>query len=102
MKYNKLIRDRIPEIMRTNNQKPILRKLDESSYKIALLDKLIEEAQELKEANGDIGERADVAEVLRAIDKVFNISEKDLQKRLVGKREKRGAFEKRLYLESVE
>lgn len=100
--YNKLIRDKIPEIIKANGQEPVVSALSSDDYKIALLDKLIEEAQELKESNGDIGERADVAEVLLAIDKVYAISEDEIQRVAKEKRKERGAFEQRLYLEFVE
>lgn len=100
--YNKLIRDKIPEIITANGQKPAVSTLNDDDYKLALLDKLVEEAQELKESNGDIGERADVAEVLRAIDKAYAMPDDEIQRVVKEKRKERGAFERRLYLKSVE
>lgn len=40
--FNKLVRDRIPEIIRNNNEEAITRILNDDEYKKALENKLLE------------------------------------------------------------
>ena len=56
--YNKLVRDRIPEIMEANGEIPLTRILDSSAYLECLEEKLDEEVQEFHESN-DLEELAD-------------------------------------------
>jgi predicted house-cleaning noncanonical NTP pyrophosphatase (MazG superfamily) len=66
----KLVRDRIPEIIRAEGSRAVTRRLDDDAYRDALLDKLVEEAHELRNApreSAGIGEAADVYEVLLAL-----------------------------------
>ena len=50
--YNKLVRDRIPEIIGSRGDHAVIRVLDEAAYRDALLAKLVEEAQEAIGARG--------------------------------------------------
>lgn len=99
--YNKLVRDNIPEIMIENGAKPITRILNDEEYLLELNKKLLEETNEYL-VDGNIEELADIAEVLLAILKAKNISLEDLEKLRVHKANKRGSFEKRIFLESEE
>lgn len=99
--YNKLVRDKIPEIIKADNHVPITRILTLKEYKLALLHKLVEEAQELLKDPG-LGERADVQEVLKEIDVVFGMSPEDIERVRAEKAEKRGGFKERIFLEYVE
>ena len=67
--YNKLVRDRIPEIIRSTGQRPVTRVLNQGDYEAALLEKLAEEAREARQAPVEElpAELADVLEVLQAI-----------------------------------
>ena len=47
---HKLVRDRIPEIIQSDGCRPVIRVLDEASYRQALLAKLAEEADEADRA----------------------------------------------------
>ena len=99
-KYKKLVRDKIPEIIKNNGEEPIWRVLNEEEYLKELNIKLIEEVNEFIEA-GNVEELSDVMEVLEAIAKVHNIDFNDVRKEQKVKREKRGAFENKIYLEGV-
>jgi predicted house-cleaning noncanonical NTP pyrophosphatase (MazG superfamily) len=102
--YRKLVRDRIPEIIQSEGQRPVTRVLDDRSYRRALLAKLIEEAEEASQATADAlpGELADVLEVLRALTLVAGMSWPQLLALTNDKRGQRGGFERRIFLESVE
>lgn len=99
-RYNKLVRDKIPEIIEQNGEKPIYRVLDNAEYLKELNIKLLEEANEFIEAD-NVEELADIMEVLDAIAIVKNISWNEVKKEQEIKRDKRGAFVNKIYLESV-
>ena len=104
--YNKLVRDNIKNIIDNNGKDEIAvtRVLDDNEYKEELLKKLKEEFTELNEAiksgikENVVEESADLIEVIRAIngdnlDNVLMVLEE--------KRNKKGGFVKRLFLEKV-
>jgi predicted house-cleaning noncanonical NTP pyrophosphatase (MazG superfamily) len=100
--YDKLVRDTIPEIISADNAEPIHRVLaDDQEYLHALLEKLVEEAKELLDANGSIEERADVAEVLKAIDELLGYDTEVVESARIDKAKKRGGFSLRIFLEKV-
>ncbi|MHC9542243.1 MAG: hypothetical protein AB9903_22260 [Vulcanimicrobiota bacterium] len=71
--YHKLIRDRIPEIVKKEGKEPHIHQADESEFRDALGDKLFEEAQELYkewkcgDKEGVLKEAADLLEILRTM-----------------------------------
>ncbi len=98
--YNKLIRDLIPEIITADGRQCTTEIMNEDEYLQALLAKLVEEAQEV--ANADTGdmvkELADLYEVIDAVIIAFSL-EKDLILAIQQKRhDERGGFEKRIKL----
>lgn len=102
--FGKLVRDRIPEIIAANGETAIVRTLDEAEFSRALLDKLSEEVGEVKEATGKqiLTELADVLEVLHAIARTQGLSFDAVIEEQTRRREKRGGFEKKIYLEATE
>ena len=102
--YNKLVRDNIPEIIKSNGEVPITRILDNDEYKIELERKLLEEYNEVLKSSGDdrIEELADMLEVMISIAELENKSLEDIINVCEEKRKKRGGFKKKLYLEKVE
>ncbi len=99
--YNKLVRDKIPRIISDDNQTPVVRVLNDGEYRQKLLEKLVEEAQELLDANGEIGERSDVAEVLKALDTVLGYTDDEIETTRKQKAEKRGGFAQKIFLEKA-
>lgn len=96
--YNKLVRDNIPEIMVKNGAKPVTRILTDEEYLIELNKKLKEEVNEYLESE-NIEEIADIEEVLLAILTVKGITKDNLEEIRKTKTLKRGAFNKKIFLE---
>ena len=102
--YNKLVRDNIPEIIKSNGENPITRILTDEEYKLELDKKLLEEYNEVIEASGNdrIEELADMLEVMISIAELENKTLEDIINICEEKRKKRGGFKKKFYLEKVE
>ncbi|WP_248965776.1 nucleoside triphosphate pyrophosphohydrolase [Sphaerisporangium perillae] len=101
--YGKLVRDRIPEIIEADGRTARVRVLDESELVPALIAKLAEEAEELRQAEPDdrLGELADIYEVLAALTASLGFSDEQVQEAARHKRAKRGGFSRRLWLDEV-
>jgi predicted house-cleaning noncanonical NTP pyrophosphatase (MazG superfamily) len=101
VKYNKLIRDRIPEIIKEAGWKPTVRKLKKAEFLKVLKKKVLEEARELiraKDKKGIINEVVDIQELLDALTLEIGLSKPKVKKLQTAKRKKRGGFKKRLFL----
>lgn len=99
--YNKLIRDNIPSIIEKSGRKARTRILDTAEYQAELDRKLDEELSEYHE-NPCLEELADLVEVIYATANARGFSIAELEMVRLEKAAKRGAFEKRVFLESVE
>ena len=102
--YNKLVRDKIPEIIKNNNGEPITRVLDDIEYKQELEKKLYEEYLEVLDSNNfedRIEELADMLEIIKALSKLENKTLEDIIEVANQKQIKRGGFEEKIYLEKV-
>lgn len=100
--YNKLVRDKIVRNINSKDGKSAkYRVLDDNEYLLELNKKVLEEANEFIEENS-IEELADVMEVIESIMRVKNISWDEVRKVQEDKRNKRGGFQDKIYLESVE
>ena len=101
MEYNKLVRDKIPEIIRKDRKTPITHIANDREYWIRLKLKLIEETDEfLKEET--LKELTDILEVIEAICNFKEIDKNELLKLKKERAEKRGKFKDRIVLERVE
>lgn len=98
--YNKLVRDKIPQIIKDEGQKPIFHILTEDEYKEELDRKLNEEIMEYLESKS-LEEMAEIMEVLYAICKVQGYQIDDLLEKRREKAAKRGGFEQKMYLDVV-
>ncbi len=100
--YNKLVRDKIPEIITSDNGKTcVTRIMKDNEYLESLNTKMQEELKEYLES-GEVEELADLEEVLRAILEVKNVSYQDFEKIRQLKIKKRGAFKEKIFLVSVD
>ena len=99
--YNKLIRDRIPEIIVNDGEEPEIRKLSQKEFKIELKKKVLEEAKELLQAESKeeiLNEIVDIQELLDWLAKEFKISPYSIRNKKLKKNKERGGFAKRLFL----
>ena len=102
--YNKLVRDRIPEIIVGNGGEPFTRILDDKEYKEELEKKLNEEYQEVlgaTESNDRIEELADMVEIIDALANLEGKCLDDVIEVQKQKKLKRGGFQKKIFLEKV-
>ena len=101
--YNKLVRDKIPEIIKGKGEEPITRILGDDEYKAELEKKLKEECTEVLGASGKdrVEELADVFEILKALAKLENSDIDEVSKIAEDKAAKRGAFKDKIFLEKV-
>lgn len=103
MGYKKLVRDKIPEIIEAKGEIPIIRKLDDVEYKQELEKKLYEEYLEVIDSScsNRIEELADMIEVIKYLAKLEDKTLEDVIEVARDKAEKRGAFNKKIYLEGI-
>lgn len=99
--YNKLVRDKIPEIIEADGKECKTRILSNDEYIAALEAKLNEEVAEYQ-VDKNLEEMADVLEVLQAICTARGYSMDELEAMRAKKAEKRGGFRERIFLEYVE
>lgn len=104
IEYNKLIRDRIPQIIEKAGKQCQVHVLSDDQYKTELKRKLIEEANEVNDAS--IKEKiteeiADVLEIVDALKRAYFISNDEVLAIKNKKAIKNGRFENKLFLEYV-
>ncbi len=95
--YNKLVRDKIPQIIEAAGEKPQLRILEQEEYLQLLHDKLDEEVEEFHRDHS-AEELADILEVVLALADSIGCTRVELAEIYRRKHEARGGFEKRVYL----
>lgn len=100
IKYNKLVRDRIPEIIENAGKECKIKILDNDEYLQKLNSKLDEELAEYHK-DQSIEELADLMEVILAIAVVKGYTVEELEQIRKEKAWKRGGFGKRILLTEV-
>ena len=100
MKYNKLVRDKIPTIIRKSGTELTMHIASEQEYEEALWSKLDEEVAEFKAAVCE-EEVADVLEVLNTIVEFYGLNLYDVETARQIKADSRGACKERIILEEV-
>ena len=99
-KYDKLVRDRIPEIIEASGKRCTCSTLSEEDYLAKLDEKLNEELAEYQESKS-MEELADLLEVVRAVATARGSSIEEVEAIRRGKAAKRGGFEKKILLTEV-
>ena len=101
MQHNKLVRNKIPEIIQNSSKIPHTHILSDESYLAELDKKLNEECAEYQ-ADKSLEELADMLEVMCAIVEARGYTVEELENVRLKKREMRGGFEDKIFLEYVE
>lgn len=92
----KLVRDRIPDIIRADGLEPIISTASPAEYAARLRDKLGEEVAEFLASDDDPAELADILEVIYALAAATGTGRTDLEALRAGKADRNGAFTERL------
>jgi predicted house-cleaning noncanonical NTP pyrophosphatase (MazG superfamily) len=95
--YDKAVRDNIPEIIEESGHSCNVKSLPDSEFLVELENKLIEELEEYRESKS-IEELVDIMEIIRRISELKGTNIEDLEKLRKAKAEKKGLFEKNLFL----
>ncbi len=97
IKYNKAIRDKIPQIIKSSGKNCNVKKLDDSEFLIQLEKKLVEELTEYQDSK-DVEELADILEIIYRISELKGVVPDELDKIKQEKALKRGKFDDNLFL----
>ena len=97
MIYNKLVRDNIPHMIRSQGETPHIRVLEQEEYLYHLESKLDEEVGEYHR-DQNLEELADILEVVYALAEANGSTKEALHALYQKKHDARGGFEKRIYL----
>lgn len=100
IRYEKLVRDRIPEIVAQSGLAAVTRTLTGAEFIAALRAKVAEEATELADAPDEevVTELADLQEVVAALMLEMNLSQEDVDRVRAARALERGAFATRTFL----
>ena len=104
-KYNKLIRDRILEIIKTEGEKPYSRVLNKKEYLKEIKKKILEEAKELTKAKNKkeiVNEIVDIQELIDVLTSELGFTKTGIKRQQKIKNKKRGGFKKKLFLIKTE
>ena len=100
IKYHKLVRDKIPELIEKEGKQSVCSVLSDEAYLEFLDQKLSEELEEYLE-DKSMEELADLLEVMMAVAKARGSSIEEVERIRQQKADKRGGFEKKILLEEV-
>lgn len=100
IRYHKLVRDRIPEIISNSGKQCVCRPLSDDEYLTMLDEKLHEELAEYQESKS-MEELADLLEVIRAVARARGSSIDEVEAIRREKAARRGGFEQRILLVEV-
>lgn len=100
MQYHKLVRDRIPEIIKSDGKICDWETLSDADYLHLLEEKLNEELAEYQQSKS-LEELADLLEVMQAVLKARGWTWEELEQVRAEKAAKRGGFEKKILLKAV-
>ncbi|WP_284035609.1 nucleoside triphosphate pyrophosphohydrolase [Neobacillus sp. 114] len=103
--YNKLVRDKIPEIIESTGKKCSCKVLNDDEYIKALQEKCYEELDEYVSSTTNtetLEELADLLEIFHSLADYYGFSIEQVEEIRKRKLEQRGGFKDRIYLINVE
>lgn len=104
IEYHKLVRDKIPEIIKNSGKEAVTTILSDEDYKVELRKKANEELTEYLQATSDkesIEELADLLEIIHSLAAVHGSTFDDLEKIREQKAAQRGGFQEKVFLVGV-
>jgi predicted house-cleaning noncanonical NTP pyrophosphatase (MazG superfamily) len=103
-KFAKLVCNKIVDHQVATGARPKFYQLDSNDHKRELVNKIIEEAEEIKLADLDevAAEIGDVQQAVDDLKELYGLSDEDIAKAQAAKKRKNGAFKKGLYVDYVE
>ena len=101
IRYDKLVRDRVPGIIRDNGGTTVTHVATSDEYVRALKAKLQEEVNEFLESGTDVRELADIMEVVYALARHMGVDADRLDALRLRKLADRGGFTQRIILEEA-
>lgn len=99
--HDKLVRDKIPDVIRAADKEPTVHAVEGDEYAERLAEKLDEEVTEYLESR-EVSELVDVLEVVHAIRKHRGVSIEEFEEKRTQKAQTRGRFDEGIILERVE
>jgi predicted house-cleaning noncanonical NTP pyrophosphatase (MazG superfamily) len=99
--YNKLCRDKIPEIIKNKGFDCEVREVNHDEYKREIIRKIYEEASGVTNHDSRehmVGELADLVITMDAVKKEFDISDEELNAAVQASLDEKGGYDNRLYL----
>ncbi|GGJ79152.1 putative house-cleaning noncanonical NTP pyrophosphatase (MazG superfamily) [Anoxybacillus voinovskiensis] len=102
--YNKLVRDKIPQIIEAAGKTFTMRTLSDEEYRHELRKKAFEELEEYVSAKDDvtaIEELADLLEIIHALAECHGATIEQVEAVRAEKAEKRGGFQEKIFLIEV-
>ena len=100
-KYNKLVRDKVPDVLKRKGKKYEAHVANDEEYWQTLKQKLLEETEEFLESEGE-EEIADILDVLDEIFEFMGLKRKYIEFVRKQKAKEKGKFKKRIILEKAE
>ncbi len=103
--YNKLVRDKIPQIIEATGKKYRIKRLNDDDYIKYLKLKSYEELHEYCAAQSNqeaVEELADILEIINALANYHGFSMEEVEKVREEKSDKRGGFQEKIFLIEVE
>lgn len=102
--YNKLVRDKIPEVIYNTGKTCRVRTLSDEDYLTELKKKCKEELEEYLSSSNDeeaVEELADLLELIHTLAQVHGSDPEKLEKVKLSKANKRGGFQEKIFLIDV-
>ncbi len=97
-RYDKLVRDNIPEIIAAKGQTYKIHTASDEEYRVKLIEKLGEEVTEFTK-DPNVEELADILEIVHALAYLLESKPEDIEKIRQTKADERGGFSKKIILE---
>lgn len=98
--YNRLVRDRIPDIIESMGNIPVWQELDEGGFAVALLETLVRSSERFAQTES-LESLADVLESIDAWLELRGLTMEEVTRARAERRKRCGGYDRRRFLERV-